>query len=115
MRLLLALTVLWLAPAAAEPLFAPPVADFHWSPMALRAGDVATFVSTGYSPASMLLLYQWEFPEEETETRVLDGSTQRAFPRAGSYVVTHHVMDATGGRASVTRIVTVYNLSLIHI
>jgi hypothetical protein len=62
-----------------------------------RRGQVIGFHSTSFDPDGVIIRYEWNFGDGTTGD---SPDTAKVYPRAGSFTVTHSVIDDDGARAS---------------
>jgi PKD domain-containing protein len=83
----------------ANPNNAPPLCSFITEPNVgpFRRGQVIGFHSTSVDTDGVIIRYEWNFGDGTTGD---SPDTAKVYGAAGSYTVTHSVIDDDGGRAS---------------
>lgn len=73
----------------------PPVAEFTYTPEEVRVGEEVQFDASGsYAPAGEIVMYLWEFGDEQTASGVM---TTHTYAEVGTPMVVLTVAD-DGGR-----------------
>jgi len=94
-------------------VYAPPVADFTYSPSGPVVDAPVTFnASASYDPdGGTIVSYEWDFDDENTGT---GNVTTHTYTETGTYTVTLSVTDNDGLIGTTTADVTVSTQSLAH-
>lgn len=82
----------------------PPVANFTYSPLTPRTGDVIHFSSHSYDPDGSIFAYLWDFGDGSKSN---DENPSHAYSSPGEYTVKLTVIDAYGDRSTTERKINV--------
>jgi len=75
-------------------VYGPPIADFTWSPLIPKVGELATFdASLSTSTAGPIMEYEWDFGDGQTASAP---TANHIYTNAAIYMVTLNVTDSKG-------------------
>ena len=93
----------------------PPIANFTYSPIDPVTYETVTFnASASYDPNGHIIMYAWNFGDENTTTTT-DPIITHVYTDTGNFTVTLTVTDNDGFTNSTTAIVTVSNPAILRV